>query len=167
MIHDIDLVLAATAEIPEKISAVGVAVLSDSEDIANARLEFEGGCVANLTASRVSQERLRRIRFFLSDAYLSVDLAERKADFLRVDPTARAALAPGGAGLMAAFSGIQKRALEVPEGEALQLELLAFVRSLRGEGAGAAEGREAREALRVAETVRSEMRRRTLQWTAR
>jgi predicted dehydrogenase len=78
MIHDIDLVLEATGQVPESVSAVGVAVLSDKEDIANARLEFPDGCVANLTASRVSQERLRRIRFFQSDSYLSVDLFGRR-----------------------------------------------------------------------------------------
>src|SRR5436190_238444 len=62
MIHDIDAVLHITGQTPSSISAVGVAVLSTTVDIANARLEFESGCVANLTASRVSQERLRRIR---------------------------------------------------------------------------------------------------------
>ena len=64
MIHDIDAVLHLTGRTPAQISAVGVAVLSSNEDIANARLEFDDGCVANLTASRVSVERLRRLRFF-------------------------------------------------------------------------------------------------------
>jgi predicted dehydrogenase len=167
MIHDIDLVLEATGQVPSAISAVGVAVLSDNEDIANARLEFPDGCVANLTASRVSQERLRRIRFFQADSYLSVDLFERAGDHVRVDPRARAALAPGGAGLMAALAGIQRGKFAVPEGEPLELELGAFARSLRGEGMGAASGWAGREALRVAEAVREAMRRRMLQWTAR
>jgi len=167
MIHDIDLVLEATGQTPSAISAVGVAVLSENEDIANARLEFPDGCVANLTASRVSQERLRRIRFFQSDSYLSVDLYERTGEHLRVDPRARAALAPGGAGLMAALAGIQRAKFAVPEGEPLELELHAFARGLRGEGNGAASGWAGREALRVAEAVREAMRRRMLQWTAR
>jgi predicted dehydrogenase len=166
MIHDIDLVLEATGQPPESVSAVGVAVLSDNEDIANARLEFADGCVANLTASRVSQERLRRIRFFQSDSYLSVDLFGRSAEFLRVDPRARAALAPGGAGLMAALAGIQRQQLAVPEGEPLKLELAAFARALRGDATGIADGWAGREALRVAETVREAMRRRMVQWTA-
>lgn len=68
MIHDIDAVLHLTGRLPVSVTAVGVAVLSSTVDIANARLEFEDGCVANLTASRVSQERLRRIRFFQADA---------------------------------------------------------------------------------------------------
>ena len=166
MIHDIDLVLEATGQPPDSVSAVGVAVLSDNEDIANARLEFPDGCVANLTASRVSQERLRRIRFFQSDSYLSVDLFGRSAEYLRVDPKARAALAPGGAGLMAALAGIQRAQLTVADGEPLKLELAAFARELRGEASGVATGWAGREALRVAESVREAMRRRMVQWTA-
>lgn len=165
MIHDIDLVLEATGQVPESVSAVGVAVLSDNEDIANARLEFPDGCVANLTASRVSQERLRRIRFFQSDSYLSVDLFGRSAEYLRVDTRARAALAPGGAGLMAALAGIQRQQLAVPEGEPLGLELAAFAREIAGEPGHVATGWAGREALRVAESVRDAMRRRMVQWT--
>lgn len=165
MIHDIDLVLEATGQVPESVSAVGVAVLSDNEDIANARLEFPDGCVANLTASRVSQERLRRIRFFQSDSYLSVDLFGRTAEYLRVEPRARAALAPGGAGLMAALAGIQRQKIDVPEGEPLRLELAAFARDIAGEPSRVATGWAGREALRVAESVRDAMRRRMVQWT--
>ena len=158
MIHDIDLVLEFTGQQPENVSAVGVAVLSPSEDIANARLEFPDGCVANLTASRVSQERLRRIRFFQDDSYLSVDLYERKGEMLRVD---RAAAASRG------LPGIQGARLEIAAGEPLQLELAAFARALRGAGEGAASAQAGRDALRVAEEVREAMRRRSLQWTAR
>ncbi len=166
MIHDIDLVLECTGQPPDSVSAVGVAVLSENEDIANARLEFPDGCVANLTASRVSQERLRRIRFFQSDSYLSVDLFGRSAEFLRVDARVREALAPGGAGLMAALAGIQRQQLPVPEGEPLKLELAAFARELDGVSTRVASGWAGREALRVAETVRAAMRRRMVQWTA-
>ena len=97
MIHDLDAVLDFVGAAPVSVSAVGVAVLSGNEDIANARLEFADGCVANLTASRVSQDRLRRIRFFQGDAYLSVDLFEKTCDVLHVDaPRLRAILAGGG-----------------------------------------------------------------------
>jgi hypothetical protein len=96
-----------------------------------------------------------------------VDLYERAGEHLRVDPRARAALAPGGAGLMAALAGIQRTKFAVPEGEPLELELHAFARGLRGDGPGAASGWAGREALRVAEAVREAMRRRMLQWTAR
>ena len=161
MIHDIDLVLEFTGQQPENVSAVGVAVLSPNEDIANARLEFPDGCVANLTASRVSQERLRRIRFFQDDAYLSLDLYERKGEMLRIDR------APGAARGLAGLPGIHGARLDIPEGEPLGLELAAFARALRGSGQGAASGQAGRDALRVAEEVRDAMRRRSLQWTAR
>ncbi len=152
MIHDIDAVLHLTGRLPVSVSAVGVAVLSSTVDIANARLEFEDGCVANLTASRVSQERLRRIRFFQADAYLSIDLFARTGDHLRLD---HCSVPP-----------IRREALVIAEGEPLQLELAAFVRSLPGRGEGAASASDGREALRVAEEVRSAMSRRALQWAA-
>jgi len=162
MIHDIDLVLEAVGESPSNVSAVGVAVLSGNEDIANARLEFASGCVANLTASRVSQERMRRVRFFQGDAYLSVDLLEKSADTLRIDvERLRAAR-----GLAAAAAAIERSRLEAGPGEPLALELSAFLRSLRGAGAGAASGAAGREALEVAAAVRSAMKQRAARWTA-
>ena len=163
MIHDIDAVLQFTGRLPETISAVGVAVLSRNEDIANARLEFEDGCVANLTASRVSQERLRRIRFFQSDAYLSVDLFEKTGEHIKVDVARLRALGRE-PDAMAAMQAIRRGKLEVVPGEPLTLELQAFARSLRGEGEGAASARAGREALRVAAEVRAAMKRRAVQW---
>ncbi len=159
MIHDIDAILDCVGSAPDTISAVGVAVLSGNEDIANARLEFPDGCVANLTASRVSQERLRRIRFFQADAYLSVDLLEKSADLLRVDPARFRADAP--------HEAIARARLAVGAGEPLTLELAAFLRSLRGDGAGAASAEAGCLALEVAEAVRAEMKRRTLSWSTR
>jgi predicted dehydrogenase len=169
MIHDIDLVLDAVGEPPASVSAVGVAVLSENEDIANARLEFRDGCVANLTASRVSQERLRRVRFFQGDAYLSVDLFEKTADLLRVDAAGlRARMMKGERpDPLAAAQAIQRSRLAVEPGEPLTLELRAFLVSLRGEGAGAASGKAGREALEVAAAVRAAMKQRAAGWTAR
>ena len=176
MIHDIDAVLQFAGSAPESVSAVGVAVLSSNEDIANARLEWADGCVANLTASRVSQERLRRLRFFQSDAYLSVDLFERTADHVRVDveairrlvATAAQAGAAGASafqpGPIAAMPGIRHERLAVRDGEPLRLEIEAFVRAVRGEAEGAAPAWAGREALRIAEAVRDAMKRRALQW---
>jgi predicted dehydrogenase len=164
MIHDIDLVLDCVKAPLDHVSAVGVAVLSRNEDIANARLEFRDGCVANLTASRVSQDRLRRIRFFQADSYLSVDLFARGGDHLRM----RRGPAPAGAGGLAALSGMfERHALEVAEGEPLLLELAAFLRSLRGDGAGAASAAAGREALHVAEQVRDAMKQRSQLWAAK
>jgi len=179
MIHDLDAVLDVVGAAPVSVSAVGVAVLSGNEDIANARLEFADGCVANLTASRVSQDRLRRIRFFQGDAYLSVDLFEKTCDLLRVDVARlRAALRPAGpagaggiaAGVapeVAAGQAIERRRLEVGAGEPLTLELQAFLRSLRGAGAGAASAEAGRAALAVAAEVRSAMKLRARQWADR
>ncbi len=165
MIHDIDAVLHLTGQTPSQVSAVGVAVLSSSEDIANARLEFPDGCVANLTASRVSVERLRRLRFFQGDAYVSVDLFEKSGEaFVIKDP---GSFRPGHADPLALLAGIRRTKLDVPPGEPLALELRAFVRSLRSEGEGAASGQAGRDALEVAEGVREAMRRRALQWSTR
>ncbi len=160
MIHDLDIVVEAIGALPSAISAVGVAVLSENEDIANARLEFADGCVANLTASRVSQERLRRIRFFQDSAYLSIDLFERKCDHLSLDRSL-ASQTPHPLRLAAA---IRKHTVTVVDAEPLALELAAFVRSLRGEGEGAASARAGRDALAVAEAVRASMKQRARQW---
>jgi predicted dehydrogenase len=163
MIHDLDLVLDCVRAPLERVSAVGVAVLSSNEDIANARLEFQDGCVANLTASRVSQDRLRRIRFFQSDSYLSVDLFGKSGDHLRM----RHAAAPGAAGGIAALAGLfERHRLEVADGEPLALELTAFLKSLRGEGRGAAPAVAGRDALAVAAAVRDAMKQRSQLWAA-
>jgi len=159
MIHDLDLVLHAVGSAPESLSAVGVAVLSGNEDIANARLEFPDGCVANLTASRVSQERLRRIRFFQGDAYLSVDLFEKTGEMLRLDLSKLRPEAP--------LEAIRRGSLTVAPGEPLALELDAFVRSVRDGGPGAATAEEGRAALAIAAEVRSAMKRRAAQWAGR
>jgi predicted dehydrogenase len=162
MIHDIDAVLHLTGQTPTEVSAVGVAVLSSNEDIANARLEFPDGCVANLTASRVSVERLRRIRFFTGDSYVSVDLFEKSGEaFVIKDPNS---FRPGAVDPFALLAGISRNRLEVEPGEPLTLELQAFVRSLRGQGEGAASARAGRDALAVAELVRVAMRTRARQW---
>lgn len=167
MIHDLDAVLDVVGAAPSAVSAVGVAVLSGSEDIANARIEFENGCVANLTASRVSQDRLRRIRFFQGDAYLSVDLFEKTCDLLHVDTARLRAVLEQGGPVEAGLAAIERRRLEVAPGEPLTLELQAFLRSLRGEGAGAASAEAGCAALAVAAEVRSAMKVRARQWADR
>lgn len=84
MIHDIDIVLSVVRSPVKKISASGVAVVSDSPDIANARIEFDNGCVANLTASRISLKSMRKSRFFQRDAYISVDFLKKKTEVVRL-----------------------------------------------------------------------------------
>jgi predicted dehydrogenase len=84
MIHDIDIVLSTVKSPVKKISASGVSVVSDSPDIANARIEFENGCVANMTASRISLKNMRKSRFFQKDAYISVDFLKKKTEVVRL-----------------------------------------------------------------------------------
>lgn len=84
MIHDIDIVLHSVKSPVKKISASGVAVVSDTPDIANARIEFDNGCVANLTASRLSLKNMRKTRFFQKDAYISVDFLEKEVEIIRM-----------------------------------------------------------------------------------
>ncbi|WP_445957917.1 Gfo/Idh/MocA family protein [Yeosuana sp.] len=84
MIHDIDIILSVVKSKVKHISASGVSVISDTPDIANARIEFENGCVANLTASRISLKSMRKSRFFQKDAYISVDFLEKKCEVVKM-----------------------------------------------------------------------------------
>ncbi|AUP77730.1 Gfo/Idh/MocA family protein [Flavivirga eckloniae] len=84
MIHDIDIVLSVVNSKVKNVSASGVSVISDTPDIANARIEFENGCVANLTASRISLKKMRKARFFQKDAYISVDFLEKKCEVVKM-----------------------------------------------------------------------------------
>jgi predicted dehydrogenase len=87
MIHDIDIILSVVKSPVKKISASGVAILSETPDIANARLEFTNGCVANITSSRISMKNMRKSRFFQSDAYIAVDFLEKSAEIVTMKPT--------------------------------------------------------------------------------
>jgi predicted dehydrogenase len=84
MIHDIDVILSVVKSKVKNISASGVSVISETPDIANARIEFENGCVANLTASRISMKNMRKTRFFQKDAYISVDFLEKKCEVVKM-----------------------------------------------------------------------------------
>ncbi len=84
MIHDIDAILSVVKSPVKHVAASGVSVISDTPDIANARIEFENGCVANLTASRISMKKMRKARFFQRDAYISVDFLEKKCEVVRM-----------------------------------------------------------------------------------
>jgi predicted dehydrogenase len=85
MIHDIDIILSVVKSNIKKISASGVAVVSDTPDIANARIEFDNGCVANLTASRISLKNMRKSRFFQRDAYISVDFLKKELEVVKIN----------------------------------------------------------------------------------
>ncbi len=84
MIHDIDIILSVVKSKVKNISASGVSVISETPDIANARIEFENGCVANLTSSRISMKNMRKTRFFQKDAYISVDFLEKKSEVVKM-----------------------------------------------------------------------------------
>jgi predicted dehydrogenase len=88
MIHDIDIILSIVKSSVKKISASGVAIVSDTPDIANARLEFDNGCVANITASRISLKKMRKMRLFQRDAYIGIDFLEKKTEVCRLSTTA-------------------------------------------------------------------------------
>jgi predicted dehydrogenase len=162
MIHDLDLVLSLMGRPVTAIAAVGVPVLTTSPDIANARLEFEGGGVANITASRVSVERTRKIRFFQRSGYISLDLAAGNGEFLRLKPEV-AALLSSGALLPAGSSGysapagvsgladiVERIELTGDGAEPLRCELASFVAAARGEAPVAVTGKQGRDALAVA-----------------
>ncbi|MEJ6589854.1 MAG: Gfo/Idh/MocA family oxidoreductase [Crocinitomicaceae bacterium] len=85
MIHDLDIILSVVKSGVKKVSASGVAVISDTHDIANARVEFDNGCVANITASRISLKNMRKTRFFQRDAYISVDFLNKEAEIFEME----------------------------------------------------------------------------------
>lgn len=140
MIHDLDLVLWMVDSPVSEVRAVGLPVLSDKVDIANARVEFKNGTVANLTASRASTERVRKFRYFQPNEYISIDFARRDALALRVDrngPTPQ----------------IGFRKLDTPPAEPLRAELEAFIDSVRTRSRPLVGGPEGRAALALAEKV--------------
>jgi predicted dehydrogenase len=147
MIHDLDLVLSLVREPVADVRASGIGVVTPSVDIATARIEFASGAVANLTASRLARERVRRLRIFQPSGYFSLDLAAGRGEFLRLKADAARALA-GGAHDLAAL--VERVALEAPEAEPLGLELANFVRAARGEGAPAVTGADGLSALALA-----------------
>jgi predicted dehydrogenase len=150
MIHDLDLVLALVKEPVADVRASGIGVLTPSVDIATARLEFASGAVANLTASRLARERVRKLRIFQPSGYFSLDLAAGSGDFLRLRPDAQAQLAAGAPDLALL---VEKVPISAPEGDALALELANFAAAVRGEEHTAVSGQEGLDALRLADRV--------------
>lgn len=148
MIHDIDLVLSLAGRSVEGVDAVGVPVLTPGADIANARISFEGGAVANITASRVSFERMRKIRFFQHSGYMSLDLAAGTGEFLRLKPGAR--MPEGEVGVAALLGLVERIELKGDGAEPLRAELEAWVSAVRGEAPLVVSGEDGRDALAVA-----------------
>jgi len=148
MIHDIDLVHTLVGGKASAVTAVGVPVLTPFVDIANARLTFNTGAVANITASRVSRERMRKLRIFQQSGYLSLDLGAGNGEFFRLRgdvDVASLATAP-----LALEQFVERIPLEADEGDALRLEFESFIAAVRGESPVPVTGEAGREALAVA-----------------
>ena len=162
MIHDLDIVLSLVESPVCEVRAVGLPVLSGTSDIANVRVEFENGSIANFTASRISTERVRKLRLFQPHQYLSLDFARR--DLLMIDVTAAAGLSPMElAALVERHSkpeadgeprhptaGLNLRKIEVAPGESVGLELDAFVKAIRERRRPVVYGSDGRRALELA-----------------
>jgi predicted dehydrogenase len=145
MIHDLDIILALVKDDPTSIEAVGVPVLTDKFDIANVRLRFPSGCIANVTASRISKERVRKIRFFQPDAYVSIDYAEQEVEGYRLKR--REGQRPE----------IQGGKLPVMREEPLKRELEDFVRAVRDKRAPLVSGEDGLRALKLAQAIAEKM----------
>lgn len=150
MIHDIDLVLTLVGAGAADIAAVGFPVLTPTVDIANARITFTSGAVANITASRISRERFRKIRIFQASGYLSLDLASGSGEFFRLKglPDLATLGTSGAAPDLTDF--VERIALEAPEGEPLRLEFESFSAAIRGDAPLGVSGEDGRRALQVA-----------------
>lgn len=147
MIHDLDLLLAALNQEVVDVEAVGVPVMTDRVDIANARLRFSDGCIANVTASRISRDRVRKIRFMEPSIYVSVDYASREVEAWRLRRTdgARPAIEGG--------------KIPVPDGEPLQREISDFLDAARHGRAPRVDGAAGRRALALAQRINDAMTR--------
>ncbi len=142
MIHDLDLVLSLLDCEVTSVEAVGIPVLTPFEDIANARLHFENGCIANLTVSRVAPEQMRKIRFFQSDAYLSLDYQQQELQIYRK-------VSPEGGG----SPRIDRKIHRMEKSDALRRELAAFAEAAQSNAPPVVTGQDGLRALALAEEI--------------
>ena len=150
MIHDLDVLLAAVRSEVVAIEAVGVNVLTPRVDIANARLRFASGCIANVTASRISRDRVRKVRFFQHDSYVSIDYASQEVEVYRLAPAPPGGATPG-------RPAIQGGKLTVVNEEPLKRELADFVEAVREHRAPSVTGEAGRDALELATRITEKM----------
>ncbi len=148
MIHDIDIILNFVKSAVTSIHAAGISVISDHVDIANARLEFANGCVANVTASRISAKDQRKIRLFQKDGYISVDFANREITIIRPDGSAAEGVIPG----------MQINQLCFTKADALQDEIKSFLRAVRLRRVPEVTGQMGRDALKIALSIMDQIR---------
>ncbi|KAB8152298.1 gfo/Idh/MocA family oxidoreductase [Kordia sp. TARA_039_SRF] len=152
MIHDIDAILSVVNSPVKQINASGVSVISNSPDIANARLEFENGCVANLTSSRISMKNMRKSRFFQRDAYISVDFLEKKVEVVKMKDAPKKA--DEYAMILQNAEGVKKQIYfenpDISQNNAILDELETFADAINNDTTPIVSLEEATEALRVA-----------------
>lgn len=145
MIHDIDVIASLVRSPVKRVEAVGVPVLTDKPDIANARINFANGCIANVTASRVSLKRERKIRFFQPDAYISIDYDQRRAQIYHKP-------APG-----AGWLDIRAENIDIKDGDALADEIDSFLDCVAGRTLPLVGGEEALTALEIASMISAQL----------
>jgi predicted dehydrogenase len=155
MIHDIDIILSVVNSKVKHISASGVSVISDTPDIANARIEFVNGCVANLTASRISLKNMRKTRFFQKDAYISVDFLEKKCEVVKMKDAPKQ---PGDFDMILQNAeGVKKQIYfdnpEIPNNNAILDELETFADAIKNNTKPIVTLHDGTEALRVATMI--------------
>ncbi len=157
MIHDIDIILSLVKSEVKKIDASGVAVVSNSLDIANARIEFENGAVANVTASRISQKKMRKMRIFQRDAYISLDFITGVSEVYRLLPAdqnvEQSSISFGEIGIGDKRKRLIYEQPEIKEINALKYELELFVKSILYKTHPVVSGMDGLKALKVAETI--------------
>jgi predicted dehydrogenase len=149
MIHDLDLILHLVASPADQIQAVGVPVVSPRVDIANVRIRFQNGCVANITASRISLQEMRKMRIFQPGAYLSLDLGKKSYTMVRLEQK--------GAGLSKGPRFLAESG-EPDSGDALEMELRSFVEAVRTRSIPLVKGEDGREALAMALRINQEIK---------
>jgi predicted dehydrogenase len=157
MIHDIDLILTLVGGDIGAVTAVGVPVLTPTVDIANARLTFASGAIADITASRISRERMRKIRIFQHSGYMSLDLGAGTGEYYRLRPGFD--IAEITSGRAQPFDFVERVPLQAVEGDALTLELESFAAAVRGHAAPPVSGEDGRRALAVALRIVGEIER--------
>ena len=145
MIHDIDVIASLVRAPVERVEAVGVSVLTDKPDIANARITFANGCIANVTSSRVSLKRERKVRFFQPDAYISIDYDQRRAQIFHKP-------APG-----AGWLDIRAENIEIADGDALADEIDSFLDCVRTRTLPLVGGAEGLRALEIASLISAQL----------
>ncbi|MEW6061899.1 MAG: Gfo/Idh/MocA family oxidoreductase, partial [Bacteroidota bacterium] len=157
MIHDIDIILSLVNSPVKQIDASGVAVVSDTPDIANARLQFQNGCVANVTASRISQKKMRKMRLFQHNAYIAIDFQQGTADVFRLGKEGEGSI--WSTMLLGKIGeGKKKRSIiyeqpEIKKINALKYELESFISAVQNNTRPIVNGEDGRHALEVAQEI--------------